>query len=142
MASFSSDATWKGNLPDGSGTMTVGDNHYTGPFTFASRFKDGDGTNPEELIAAAHAGCFSMAFSNELAQAGYTPDRVNTDAEVHLEEDGEGGFHIPRIKLTTKATVPGIDDDTFQKIAMGAKENCPVSKLYAGADITLDASLV
>lgn len=122
--------------------MTVGDNRYTGPYTFASRFQDGDGTNPEELVAAAHAGCFSMAFSNELAQAGYTPDEVDTDVEVHLEEDGEGGFHIPRIKLTTKASVPGIDEDTFQQIATGAKENCPVSKLYAAADITLDATLL
>jgi len=142
MATYSSDAIWKGDLPKGSGTMTIGDNHYTGPYTFASRFKGGEGTNPEELIAAAHAGCYSMAFSNELAQAGFTPDEVATDAKVHLEEDGEGGFHIPRIDLIAKAKVPGIDDETFQKIAEGAKKNCPVSKLYAGAKISLDATLL
>lgn len=139
MVTRHSEATWEGDLRDGEGTMTVGEDYHTGEFTYVSRFEEGDSTktNPEELIGAAHAGCFSMAFSNELDQAGYTPERVHTVATVHLEEGT-----ITRIDLETEAEVPDIDDDEFQEIADGAKENCPVSRLLAAAEITLDARLV
>jgi osmotically inducible protein OsmC len=139
MVTRQSDATWEGNLRDGEGTMTVGEDYYTGEFTFVSRFEEGDATktNPEELVGAAHAGCFSMALSNELDQAGHTPERVHTVATVHLEEGT-----ITRVDLETEAEVPDIDDDEFQEIADGAKENCPVSRLLAAAEITLDARLV
>jgi osmotically inducible protein OsmC len=115
--------------------------NYSGPYTFASRFETGEGTNPEELIAAAHAGCFSMAFSNGLAKAGFTPTRVATTATVHLENVGEG-FGITRIELNCEAQVPGIDEAKFQELANGAKQNCPVSKLLTGAQISLSAQLV
>lgn len=121
--------------------MMVGNGAYEGPYSFASRFEEGAGTNPEELIAAAHAGCFSMAFAHALAQAGHEPRRVHTRADVHLSKAPEGGFHIPRIDLHTEADVPGIDDAGFQKIAQDAKKNCPVSKVLAGAEITLNAKL-
>ena len=121
--------------------MEVGRGRYTGPYTFASRFENGDGTNPEELIGAAHAGCFSMALSNVLDGAGFTPNSVKTTAEVTLGEDDEGPA-ITGIKLITEADVPEIDEDTFQQHAEAAKEGCPVSKALAATNITLDASLV
>jgi osmotically inducible protein OsmC len=121
--------------------MEVGKGSYTGPYTFASRFENGDGTNPEELIGAAHAGCFSMALSNVLDGAGFTPNSVNTTAEVTLGEDDEGPA-ITGIKLVTEADVPNIDEETFQQHAEAAKEGCPVSKALAATNITLDASLV
>ncbi|MGB5293312.1 MAG: OsmC family peroxiredoxin, partial [Thermoanaerobaculia bacterium] len=99
------------------------------------------GTNPEELIAAAHAGCFSMALSGALTKSGFTPERVETSAKAHLEKVGEG-FKITRIQLACQATIPGIDDATFQGIAAGAKAGCPVSQALAGVDISLDAQLV
>jgi osmotically inducible protein OsmC len=108
MATRSSSAEWRGNLKDGSGKMRLGSGAYEGAFSFASRFENGTGTNPEELIAAAHAGCFSMALSHGLAQAGHAPKRVATTARVHLEKV-EGGFGITRIELDTEAEVPGID---------------------------------
>ena len=109
-------------------------------FSFISRFKGNDNTSPEELIGAAHAGCFSMALSNILAEAGYEPESVHTEADVHLEMvDGDPA--ITRIDLTANATVPGVDDETFQQHAEAAKEGCPVSKVLAGAAISLDASL-
>ena len=111
------------------------------PYSFASRFEDGTGTNPEELIAAAHAGCFSMALSGALGRAGHDPTRVHTTADVHLEKL-EAGFRIVRIDLNTEAEVPGIDDAQFQEVAEGAKKNCPVSVVLAGAEITLDAKLI
>jgi osmotically inducible protein OsmC len=117
--------------------MSTESGTYDGEFSFATRFGDQPGTNPEELIAAAHAGCFSMALSNELDEAGFTPDEVDTQADVHLE-DGS----ITRIDLTTKAQVPEIDDEAFQEIAADAKENCPVSRALAAVnEITLDATL-
>lgn len=139
MPVHTSNATWNGNLADGKGAMIVGESRYEGPYTFASRFKDGEGTNPEELIAAAHAGCFSMALSNILDKAGYTPNQVSTTANVTLDPD-QGA--ITGIELVTEADVPNIDDGTFQKQAQKAKENCPVSKLLTGAEITLKATLV
>jgi osmotically inducible protein OsmC len=142
MATRSSTAQWEGDLKSGKGTMTVGKGVYTGPYTFASRFEEGAGTNPEELLAAAHAGCFSMAFSADLAKAGHTPTRVQTKATAHLGADPAGGAMIGKIELSVEAQVPGLDNAKFQEIAEGAKKNCPVSKLFKGAEIVLTAKLV
>jgi|SRR5262245_16049085 len=137
----SADAVWEGELKSGRGKMRLASGAYEGQYSFSSRFENGTGTNPEELIAAAHAGCFSMAFSNGLAQAGHVPTRVETTAKVHLEK-GPDGFGIPRIDLVTQAVVPGIDEAKFRELAETAKKNCPVSKLLAAAQISLDAKLV
>jgi lipoyl-dependent peroxiredoxin len=137
----SAKAQWEGNLTEGRGTMALSGGAYEGPYSFSSRFEEGKGTNPEELIAAAHAGCFSMAFSNQLAKAGFTPKRVSTTANVHLVK-GEAGFSIPAIDLVTEAEVPGIDNTKFQELANAAKTGCPISKLLAAAEIKLDAKLV
>ena len=123
-----SDATWEGNLKEGKGSYQLGAGAYQGSYSFPSRFEEGDGTNPEELVAAAHAACYSMAFSHGLDQAGHTAKRVHTVAKVHLEK-GEGGFAIPKIELQCVAEVPGIDDAKFQELANTAKEGCPISKL-------------
>lgn len=134
------EAEWKGNLLEGQGHMRMG-TAYDGPFTFKSRMEDGTGTNPEELIAAAHAGCFSMAFSAGLAKAGFTPKRVHTRASVHFDKVPDG-FAITSIDLQTEAEVPGIDNAKFQELAEGAKKGCPVSKALTGTKITLNARLV
>ncbi len=136
MPTRTSEATWTGDLQSGDGSMKLGSGAFEGAYSFKSRFKEGAGTNPEELIGAAHAGCFSMALSNTLAEAGHAPERVHTTAEVHLSQEG-----ITRIDLTTEATVPGLSEDDFQQHARAAKENCHVSKALAGTEITLDASL-
>jgi osmotically inducible protein OsmC len=141
MSVRTSTAQWEGDLKGGKGTMTVGSGAYTGPFSFASRFEEGEGTNPEELIAAAHAGCYSMAFSNTLAKEGHTPKSVSTRANVHFGPDPAGGFHVSKIELVCDAEVPGIEASKFQELAESAKANCPVSKLYKGAEITLKATL-
>ena len=134
-------ARWDGSLTEGNGTMNMGTGAYEGPYSFSSRFEEGDGTNPEELIAAAHAGCYSMALSGELGRAGHDAEHVETDATVHIEEV-EGGFGITRIELVTRARVPGISADEFATIAAAAKEGCPVSKALAAVDsIELDATL-
>jgi osmotically inducible protein OsmC len=134
-------AVWEGSLTEGNGTMRMASGAYEGPYSFESRFEEGDGTNPEELIAAAHAGCFSMALSAELGKAGHDPQSVETDATVHIDKDGEG-FAIKRIALRSRARVPGISDEEFQQIAEGAKQGCPVSKALAAVDsIELDAQL-
>lgn len=133
-------AIWNGDLKGGKGTMKFGSGAYEGAYTFASRFEEGEGTNPEELIGAAHAGCFSMALSADLAKGGHSPESVETTAEVTLEV-GDDGAAITNITLNVKATVPGIDNETFQKFAEGAKKNCPVSKALAGPKITLNAEL-
>jgi osmotically inducible protein OsmC len=140
MAKRSSEAQWQGSLKEGKGTMKLGSGAYEGAYSFPSRFENGDGTNPEELIAAAHAGCFSMALSAGLGKAGYVPTSIHTTATVHLEPV-DGGFGITRIDLVTEAEVPDIDENEFQAQAKGAKENCPVSKVLSGADITLQATL-
>lgn len=141
MPNRKSEAQWEGNLKDGKGTMRLGSGAYEGSYTFASRFEDGKGTNPEELIAAAHAGCFSMALSHGLALAGFNPTSVKTSATVRLEK-AEGGFRISAIQLESVGIVPGIDNETFQKHAADAKENCPVSKLVKqGANVSLQARL-
>ena len=134
-------AEWNGDLKGGSGTFTAGDGGIAGDFSFKSRFEDGPGANPEQLIAAAHASCFSMAFSNALSEAGHVPDSVKTDAKVTLRllDDGPS---ITKIELTTVGAVPGIDDAEFQEIAAAAKAGCPVSKALASVpEITLDATL-
>ncbi len=134
-------ALWEGTLREGKGTMRLESQAFEGPFSFASRFEQGPGTNPEELIGAAHAGCFSMAFAAELERAGFPPDRVETRAVVTLERT-DAGFRITRIHLETRAQVPGVDPETFQEIAERAKNGCPVSNLYKGAEITLSAQLL
>lgn len=141
MAVRNANATWKGSLKEGSGSMALGSGAFEGSYSFASRFEEGQGTNPEELIGAAHAGCYSMALSHALAEAGYTPKRVQTSAKVHIDPEGDG-FAIGMIELHTEAEVPGIDDSDFQAYAADAKENCPVSKALAGVPIELNASLV
>jgi osmotically inducible protein OsmC len=134
-------ARWQGNLTEGTGTIRTGKGGLSGNYSFKSRFEEGEGTNPEELIGAAHAGCFSMAFSKGLADAGFTPNSVDTTAKVHLDKT-DGGFGVTRIELETVGDVPGIDPAEFQKIAEGAKENCPISRLLApGAQISLNATL-
>jgi osmotically inducible protein OsmC len=142
MALRTANAEWKGTLQEGNGSMRFGGGAFEGAYSFQSRFEEGEGTNPEELIAAAHAGCFSMALSGELGRAGYDPQRVATEARVSLIK-GEDGFGIRRIQLVTEAEVPGIGDDEFQQIAEAAKKGCPVSKALAGGpEITLDATLL
>lgn len=141
MAVRTAEAEWKGNLREGQGTMKLGSGAFEGRYSFPSRFESGPGTNPEELIGAAQAGCFSMALSAGLSRAGFTPTRIHTTATVHLEKVGEG-FQITRIELQTEAQIPGIDDKTFQEQAETAKKNCPVSKALAGPQISLKARLV
>ncbi len=141
MATRNAEATWEGNLLEGKGSMRLGSGAYEGPFSFKSRFEEGSGTNPEELIGAAHAGCFSMALSAGLAKAGFTAKRIRTKARVHLEKVGEA-FRITRIELTTEAQVPGLDEKTFLEHAEGTKKNCPVSTALSGPQISLSAKLL
>src|SRR5919197_2635326 len=126
-------ARWDGSLQEGEGTMRMATGSYEGPYSFQSRCEEGDGTNPEELIAAAHAGCFSMALSGELCRAGHDPDSVETTATVHIDK-ADAGFRITRIELDTEARVPGIEEADFQKAAEAAKEGCPVSQALAAVD--------
>ncbi|HEX4951809.1 MAG TPA: OsmC family protein [Thermoanaerobaculia bacterium] len=133
-------AVWTGGISDGSGTMALGSGAFEGRYSFSSRFEEGTGTNPEELIAAAHAGCFSMALSGALGRAGFPPQRISTEARVNLRKD-DAGIRIDRIDLVTEATVPGIEAAQFQEIAAGAKAGCPVSKALAAVEITLEAKL-
>lgn len=134
------EAQWNGSIMDGKGTMKLGSGAFEGAYSFKSRMEDGTGTNPEELIGAAHAGCYSMAFSAALGQAGFAPKSIHTKAAVRFDKV-EGGFSISKIDLTTEAEIPDIDDAKFQEIAKAAKENCPVSKALAGTEINLNASL-
>ena len=142
MPTRTASARWDGTLQEGSGTMRMMSGSYEGPYSFQSRFEEGDGTNPEELIAAAHAGCFSMALSADLGRAGYDPQSVETTARVHLELE-DSGPRIARIVLDARASVPGISEDEFQQVAGAAKQNCPVSKALAAVEtIELNAELV
>jgi osmotically inducible protein OsmC len=135
------DARWEGTLQDGKGTMRMGGGAWEGPYSFTSRFEEGTGTNPEELIAAAHAGCFSMALSGALGRAGHPPQSVATTAKVHINRTDEG-FRIQKIELTTDADVPGISQAEFDEIAEGAKKGCPVSVALGGVgEIVLNATL-
>ncbi len=141
MALRTANAVWNGTLKEGKGRMTFGSGAFDGAYSFSSRFEEGTGTNPEELLGAAHAGCFSMAFSGGLTRAGFTPTSIATKASVRLEKVGEG-FKITTIELKTEGKVPGIDRAKFIEIAEGAKKNCPVSQALAGVSITLDATLL
>lgn len=140
MPKRTAEAEWKGNLPDGNGRMSFGGGAFEGQYSFGSRFEEGEGTNPEELIAAAHAGCFSMAFANVLSQAGHEPDSVRTIAKVSLDKD-DGGFSITRSDLATEVTVNGLDDAEFQQHADEAKRTCPVSRALGAIEIGLEARL-
>lgn len=133
----SAEAVWMGTLREGRGTMKLGSGAYEGAYSFASRFEDGPGTNPEELLGAAHAGCFSMFLAAQLTKAGYPPARLHTTAAVDLREG-----RIQTIHLTTEADVPGVDDETFQRLAEESKKGCPVSQALAGPDIRLTARLI
>jgi lipoyl-dependent peroxiredoxin len=141
MIKRTADAVWQGDLKSGQGTLSLGSGAFTGKYSFTSRFEDGKGTNPEELIGAAHAGCFSMALSGDLSKAGFTVDEIKTEAIVSMEK-GESGFSISGIKLVTKARVQGIEMEEFAKIASAAKKNCPVSRALSAVDIQLEAHLL
>jgi lipoyl-dependent peroxiredoxin len=141
MPTRTSTAQWNGTLAEGSGTMRLGSGAYEGSYSSVSRFEDGPGSNPEELIAAAHAGCFSMALSGALTRAGSPPESISTSATVHLDK-GDAGFSITRIDLNSEAVVPGIDEGKFNEVAADAKANCPVSRALAAVDITLNAKLL
>jgi lipoyl-dependent peroxiredoxin len=142
MPARKANAVWNGTLKEGNGTMRLGTGAFEGKYSFSSRFEEGAGTNPEELIAAAHAGCFSMALSAGLEKAGFPAERVETTATVHLAKD-DTGFGIGRIELKCEAKVPNISDADFQKAAEDAKKGCPISKALAAVkEIQLDAKLV
>ena len=134
------EARWQRSLQDGSGTMRLGSGAFEGGYSFKSRMEDGPGTNPEELIGAAHAGCFSMAFANALSQAGHQPQEIRTTASVHFDKTDQG-WSITRIDLATEGNVPGVDEGTFRRLAEDAKKSCPVSKALAATPITLTATL-
>ena len=132
---------WTGGLEDGEGQIDTGSGAVGGSYSASSRFGDGKGTNPEELIAAAHASCYSMALTLMIGEAGHESESVETDAKVHLRKQGEG-FEIHKIELETVGTVPGLSEDEFAELAEAAKEGCPISKALASVpEITLDAKL-
>ena len=138
MSVRNAEAVWEGNLQEGHGTFKVGSGAFEGGYTFKTRFEEEPGTNPEELIGAAHASCFSMFLSAVLSKAGHKVERIHTKAQVHLEE----GPTITKIHLDTKAKVPGVDEKTFQEQVVVSKKGCPVSKALAGVEITVNAKLV
>jgi lipoyl-dependent peroxiredoxin len=141
MPTRKAEAHWEGSFREGKGSVRLGSGAFEGPYSVTSRFEDGPGTNPEELLGAAHAGCFTMSLSLVLSQAGTPPESLDTQAGVRIERDGDG-FTITRIDLVTRARVPDIDEDTFREAAQAAKENCPVSKALASVpEINLDATL-
>lgn len=141
MVKRSANSEWKGKLEDGEGHMSLGSGAFEGKYSFHSRFKDGKGTNPEELIAAAHSGCFSMALAVSLEEEGYEPESVDTEAVVDLQ-NVEGDFEITKIQLKNRSEVPRIEEEEFKEIAHRAKENCPVSKALSATDIELEAELI
>ncbi|CAN5457544.1 MAG: OsmC family peroxiredoxin [Acidobacteriota bacterium] len=134
-------ATWNGTLKEGKGTMALGSGAFEGPFSFNTRMGDEPGTNPEELIGAALAGCFTMALNAGLEKEGFKTNGIKTDAKVNFGKDGEG-FAITKVDLETEADVEGIEDGEFQQIAEKTKSSCPVSKALAGTEIVLNATLV
>jgi lipoyl-dependent peroxiredoxin len=140
MPTRSAQAEWKGNLARGSGTMSVGSGAFEAPYSFASRFESGEGTNPEELIGAAHAGCFSMALALALSEAGYEPESVQTTAQVTIDAGG-GKVAITRSDLSTEVKVDGPSEDEFQKFADDAKSGCAVSRALGAIEIGLEAKL-
>lgn len=134
-------AAWQGRLRDGNGRMALGSRAFEGEYNFASRFEEGPGTNPDELVGAAFAGCFSMALAGLIEKAGYIPESIETEAKVHLDKVGEG-FKITTIELETEARIPEIDEETFQDQAQTASKGCPVGQALAGVDIKLEARLM
>lgn len=142
MPTRTAEAEWKGNLAEGSGNLKVGSGAFDGPYSFKSRFEEGQAaTNPEELLGAAHAGCFTMALAAQLSRERIVPTRIHTEAKVKLEKIGEA-FTITRIDLEMEAEVPGVDNEKFQKFANDAKQNCPLSKALAATEIHLTAKLL
>jgi lipoyl-dependent peroxiredoxin len=135
------EAEWKGNLLEGKGTLKLGSGAFEGSYDWRSRSTDGPGTNPEELLGASHAGCFSMALSAQLANNNTPATRIHTNAKVHLEKL-DSGFAITQIELETEVEAPGLDDAKFQELANTAKINCPISKALAGTTIQLKATLL
>ncbi len=143
MAARTANALWEGSIREGRGQMSLGSGAFEGAYSFTSRFEEGEnGTNPEELVAAAHAGCFSMSLARRLSAEGYSPERIHTEARVRFGRSGEG-YAISRIELRTEAEVPGVDEDLFLEKAEAAKRDCAVSKALAGVEeIALEAKLV
>ena len=141
MPTRNASAVWNGDLMKGAGNVKLGSGAFEGQYNFSSRFESGTGTNPEELLGAAHAACFSMALSAGLGGAGFKPQKVSTTAKVTVEKVGEG-FKITKIQLNTEASVPGIDPGKFQEIAKATKTGCPVSQALASVPMELDAKLV
>jgi osmotically inducible protein OsmC len=141
MPARKAEAHWEGSIRDGQGSVRLGSGAFEGPYSFTSRFEDGPGTNPEELLGAAHAGCFTMALSLVLSQGGNPPESLDTNASVRVDRDGDG-FTITRIDLAVRARVPGIDQEAFAQSAQAAKDNCPLSKALASVpEINLEATL-
>lgn len=142
MPTRKAEAEWEGNLAEGSGRLKVGSGAFEGPYSFKSRFEEGQAaTNPEELLGAAHAGCFTMALIAQLSRAGIKPKRIHTEARVKLDKVGEA-FTITQIELETEAEIPDVDDAAFQKYALDAKQNCPLSKALAATEISMTAKLL
>lgn len=140
MPTRKANAKWDGGLKEGKGHMEFGSGAFSGQYSFSSRFEEGTGTNPEELIGAAHAGCFSMKFSGVLGEAGFKPSSVITEAQVKLDKV-EGGFKITQVLLKTQAEVADISEDKFQSLAEKAKKECPVSQALSAIDIKVEATL-
>lgn len=140
MAVRHAEAVWEGTLQEGAGTVRFGEGAFEGRYSFTSRFEDGPGTNPEELLGAAHAACFSMALSAGLGRAGYKPERVETTAHVHFERLEEG-WTVTKIVLETEAHVPGITEQAFLEQAEAAKANCPISRALKAVPVELQARL-
>src|SRR5215216_3032113 len=142
MLARKAEAEWRGNLTGGGGQLKLGSGAFDGPYSFKSRFEEGQAaTNPEELLGAAHAGCFTMALTAQLSRAGIRPKRIHTEARVKLEKVGET-FSITQIELETEAEIPDVDDAAFQKYALDAKQNCPLSKALAATSISMNAKLL
>ena len=141
MPTRNASAIWNGDLMKGSGVTRLGSGAWEGQYNFSSRFESGTGTNPEELLGASHAACFSMALSAGLGKAGFTPQRVSTTAKVTVDKVGDG-FKVTKIRLETQATVPNIDDAKFQEIANATKTGCPISQALSAVPMELDAKLV
>jgi osmotically inducible protein OsmC len=141
MSKNTASAIWKGDLKKGTGEVKLSSISMTAAYTFSSRFENGKGTNPEELVAAAHAACFSMALANIIAQKGYKPEEISTVATATLADPGNG-FVITEMELTTEARINGIDENTFLILANDAKANCPISKTLAFVNIKLNAFLL
>ncbi len=141
MATRNAEAIWDGSMKEGSGKIKLGSGAFEGSYTWSSRFESGKGTNPEELLGAAHAGCYAMSFASNLGRAGFTPEHIHAGSQVTIEPV-EGRNRITHIELKMEATVPGISEEKFMEIANYAKEHCPVSAVLTGVPITLNARLL